>query len=184
MNHGTPGTGPIRRRSQKPKRQCQEADCPDVALAKGLCRRHYNNQRADIMTPGACVVDGCDKAKASRQGLCKSHLRYVGLYGTVSKAAALLERMATGAVEDESGCWVWQRRVSARGTGYPMMSGQYAHRVAWQAYRGEIPDGLEVDHLCRNTRCINPYHLEPVPRAENLRRRELTGDEHRKLMYA
>lgn len=58
------------------------------------------------------------------------------------------------------------------------------HRVAWQAYRGEIPDGLEVDHLCRNTRCINPYHLEPVPRAENLRRRELTGDEHRNLMYA
>lgn len=184
MRNGTPGSGPIQSRQTKLKRTCSEADCSVSVLAKGLCRRHYNRLSIEHMEAGACIVDGCGKAKASRKGLCKSHLRYVGMYGTTCEAVALLERLASGAIEDESGCWVWQRAASARGTGYPIFSGGYAHRVAWEAYRGEIPDGLEVDHLCRNSRCINPYHLEPVTRDENLRRRALTPGEHLALIYA
>ena len=42
-----------------------------------------------------------------------------------------------------------------------------AHRFAYQYMIGPIPDGLELDHLCRNRPCVNPYHLEPVTRAVN-----------------
>jgi hypothetical protein len=45
-----------------------------------------------------------------------------------------------------------------------------AHRFAYENLVGEIPDGLALDHLCRNPRCVNPDHLEPVTHAENVRR--------------
>ena len=46
----------------------------------------------------------------------------------------------------------------------------YAHRVAYEIIKGKIPDGLDLDHLCRNKVCVNPDHLEAVTRRENLMR--------------
>jgi hypothetical protein len=46
----------------------------------------------------------------------------------------------------------------------------YAHRVAYQYFVGEIPVGLEIDHVCRNRGCVNPEHLELVTRGENTKR--------------
>lgn len=43
-----------------------------------------------------------------------------------------------------------------------------AHRVSYEAFIGPIPAGLDLDHLCRNRACINPYHLEPVTHRENV----------------
>jgi hypothetical protein len=45
-----------------------------------------------------------------------------------------------------------------------------AHRWAYETIVGSIPEGLELDHLCRNPSCVNPGHLEPVPHRENLAR--------------
>jgi hypothetical protein len=45
-----------------------------------------------------------------------------------------------------------------------------AHRVAYEALVGPIPDGMTIDHLCRNKRCLNPAHMELVTRGENTRR--------------
>lgn len=74
-------------------------------------------------------------------------------------------------VDEETGCWVWQGAL-ARGYGYVRIAGRLyrAHRAMYEREVGEIPDGLELDHLCRNTACINPEHLEPVTHAENCRR--------------
>jgi len=60
-------------------------------------------------------------------------------------------------------CWNW---TGAKGAGYGVIGHkgkQYrAHRVAYTLLVGVIPDGLDIDHLCRNTKCVNPDHLEPV----------------------
>lgn len=46
----------------------------------------------------------------------------------------------------------------------------YAHRAMYEQVIGPIPEGMDLDHLCRQPRCINPDHLEPVTRAKNLQR--------------
>lgn len=48
-----------------------------------------------------------------------------------------------------------------------------AHRVVYEALVGPIPDGLQLDHVCRNRACVNPAHLEPVTALENTRRSAL-----------
>lgn len=74
---------------------------------------------------------------------------------------------------DETACWNWAGCLDRNGYGKVGRAGRImaAHRVMYEALVGVIPDGLEIDHLCRNTRCVNPQHLEPVTRAENQRRR-------------
>jgi hypothetical protein len=72
---------------------------------------------------------------------------------------------------DANGCWLWTGYIDADGYGKWRRPGRGAHLVVWEDLRGPIPDGLELDHLCRVTRCVNPDHLEPVTRAENIRRR-------------
>lgn len=69
-------------------------------------------------------------------------------------------------------CWEWNRKLDRHGYGHFKMDGRdwLAHRAAYHLIKGGIPAGLTIDHLCRNTRCINPDHLEAVTMRENLRR--------------
>ncbi|KKM02057.1 hypothetical protein LCGC14_1788260 [marine sediment metagenome] len=80
-----------------------------------------------------------------------------------SFAPAIRARLWAGALADGTGCWPWQRATS-RGYGQLSINGTVcsAHRTAYEIVKGPIPDGLQIDHLCRNTRCINPDHMEAV----------------------
>lgn len=62
-------------------------------------------------------------------------------------------------------CWVWLRGLN-RG-GYPTETDGMAHRLYYERLIGPIPEGLQLDHLCRITSCVNPAHLEPVTCLEN-----------------
>lgn len=71
-----------------------------------------------------------------------------------------------------SGCWEWTAHLHKGYGQFGVKQGQikYAHRVAYEWAVSPIPAGLELDHLCKNPKCVNPEHLEPVTRAENLAR--------------
>ena len=76
------------------------------------------------------------------------------------------------AVDTDGDCWEWQLYVHPAGYGMLTRRGKrhYAHRYVWEMMVGPIPEGYDIDHLCRNKACVNPDHLEPVTRKENLRR--------------
>lgn len=75
-------------------------------------------------------------------------------------------------VEKGPGCWEWLSSKWRDGYGRFSVMGRRvpAHRVSWELSRSKIPDGLVIDHLCKNTSCVNPDHLEPVTSRENTRR--------------
>ena len=75
-------------------------------------------------------------------------------------------------VEVDGDCWMWQGTTDRNGYGDFWLDGRMrpAHRVAYELLVGEIPGGLDLDHLCRRRGCVNPDHCEPVTRRENLMR--------------
>jgi HNH endonuclease len=79
-------------------------------------------------------------------------------------------------VVDDAGCWRWDGHLNA--TGYGQVYRQYrnhlAHRYVYELMVGPIPEGMELDHLCRVRDCVNPEHLEPVTREENWARHKRT----------
>ena len=76
--------------------------------------------------------------------------------------------------ETNSGCWLLESAPNSNGYGRIQIDGVrgLAHRVMYEHHVGTVPEGLDLDHLCRNRECCNPSHLEPVTRRENLMRGE------------
>jgi len=86
------------------------------------------------------------------------------------------DKVVTESVTD---CWLWSGARNPKGYGHfgpgvsvPGSRSGLAHRVSYEALCGPIGVGLQLDHLCRVTRCVNPAHLEPVTPRENVLRSE------------
>lgn len=77
----------------------------------------------------------------------------------------------------ETGCWLWCGCIDRCGYGkvyYRERAETLAHRASYLVFKGGIPAGCEIDHLCGNRSCINPAHLQAVPHSVNVSRADYT----------
>lgn len=101
----------------------------------------------------------------------------------------LPERIARKiAIHQPTGCWNWTACKTATGYGrvWDGARSTWAHRLCYALLVGPIPDGLVLDHLCRNRACVNPDHLEPVTDLENMLRGDnpdITRARHRSQKF-
>lgn len=119
-----------------------------------------------------CVIEDCDRPVHYRpEGWCKRH--YQIWYRTGSpqlQPKPTVELRFWRKVSLGNDCWNWQKGLTQDGYGQFHLSIAKpiaAHRYAYELFMGTIPPGLEIDHLCRNRKCVNPDHLEPVPQRVN-----------------
>jgi hypothetical protein len=140
------------------KRTCSIDRCPNTHYARGWCTKHYKRwaKTGDPLTPAR---------------------KYRG--GPNLPGIEPAERLWSKIEKSPDGCWDW--RGGKDPGGYGTMTNRKkqhkAHRFVYELIVGPIPDGLQLDHLCRNRGCVNPAHLDPVTCLENIRRGEGHGSE-------
>lgn len=121
------------------------------------------NKRRETLWFCECTCGGHARVPASnlRNGRTSS-------CGCLQLRGPALERLEIRT--DRTGeCWLWTGRLNGSGYAEMKLGGRYqmAHRVAYQEIVGPIPEGMQLDHLCRVRHCVNPAHLEPVTSREN-----------------
>ena len=119
-----------------------------------------------------CNIDGCNSRCVGR-GWCRMHYQRWVRHGDplATPRFVPLDIRFWRYVDKTDDCWLWTGAV-CRGYGHFCISQRptktmKAHRFAYELITGPIPDGLTIDHLCRNPLCVNPDHLEPVTISEN-----------------
>lgn len=148
---------------------------------------NYRRRRDDLLPPnpsGVCLCGCGQKTAIAHQTdltagtVVGQHKRYWRHHG--GRATWRDEITPDLWKEEDRGfstpCWIWTgRSLNQYGHGKVTMRGRVlgAHRAMYEQIIGPIPQGLEIDHLCKQPSCIRPEHLEPVTHAENIRRSSL-----------
>lgn len=121
-------------------RECAESGCLSPVRTRGLCNRHY--QRARIEAGG---------------------------FPRLTDFERFWSRIDFGSSSGD--CWTWTLTTRVGYGAFSLKHRYYSvHRLTFEEFIGPIPDGYVIDHLCRNTRCCNPFHLEAVTSGENVLR--------------
>lgn len=174
------------------KGTCSVNGCERPSHKRGWCSGHYQRWlsngdlgsvevRAKIKRQGNCVIDECDRP-AFKRGMCSLHYVRWQKHGDPLREPTrltLAERFWLK-TDKTDGCWVWKASLRD-GYGVFAVDGQArpAHRVAYELLVGLVPEGLVLDHLCRNRACVNPAHLEPVTDKVNILRGESVSAKNR-----
>ena len=131
------------------------------------------------MAQRICMDEACE-VPARTRGLCKRHYEILRRTGQLHLALPpsrrppwgdlTLDVLRDGRSDDE--CWEWRGSRDTSGYGAVTLDGKRSkvHRVSYELAYGLIPEGLQIDHLCRVRACCNPAHLEAVTASENVRR--------------
>lgn len=150
------------------QRTCAISNCEKQKHTKGFCRKHYRESLAP------CSFQGCEKVVENLSSwLCAGHysqkLRGVELSPLVRKALSQSQRFSEK-VKISGSCWLWGGSKNERGYGQFYANGKFtlAHRYSYRESYGDIPEGFEVDHTCRNRGCVNPDHLRLATRKQNM----------------
>lgn len=125
--------------------QCSISDCGKPTVGRGWCRKHYRRWY-DCADPLAPMKTNHHLGTAWRFWM------KVEFTDTCWLRTAMNDKAGYGSFNH-----TWDRKVPA-------------HRYAYEFCVGPIPEGLQIDHLCRVHNCVNPDHLEPVTARENVRR--------------
>lgn len=137
------------------------------------------------MPERTCSVSGCD-SPAYVRGWCRPHYsRWLRTGDPIDRRPSLVERF-WAKVDKTPLCWEWTAHLSRDGYGKFSADGRKiegAHRVAYELLVGPIPEGMQLDHVCRNRSCVRPSHLEVVTNAEN-QRRGIAGEVLRRRLLA
>lgn len=174
-------------------KNCDVEGCDRRHYAKGYCAMHWRRTR-QTGEPGRaaphrlfrpvrmCSVEGCERKYYCKE-LCHPHYERLRSKGTLNLAKPLgilgnPEKRFWLKVDKNGpgGCWLWTSTLIKGGYGRFGLNGRHvlAHRYSYELNVGPIPEGMEIDHVydrgCRHRNCVNPAHLEPVTKDENIRR--------------
>lgn len=162
--------------------------CSKDCYAEFKKGKEPHNKGKKIIFSKPCPICGKEisgeKAKVERRKYCSKECfeksrRNVDIESFIKKRIKIVDGLD---------CWFWTGHTEG---GYARASinghrNVYIHRLSYECFVGEIPEGLVLDHLCRNRSCVNPDHLEPVSLEENIRRGEAgkgpRSEEHKKAV--
>jgi hypothetical protein len=177
---------------------CSIDECNEPHSARGYCRQHYRKWQRhgdplhEVVTAASqkCWIEDCNSIVGLKgaKGLCTRHYQRMLASGSpTGSTAPTIEQRFFAKVVEQDGCWLWTAALDQ--SGYGLFSGRpggvsiRAHIWSYEFFVGEIPPGLELDHLCHTAdkscmgggfdihrRCCNPEHLEPVSSLVNAQR--------------
>jgi hypothetical protein len=129
------------------------------------------------MSERICLEPDCGRAVQARDRCHKHYVQWYRDGGSETIVRRTFEERFWSYVRPAEAleCWEWTGARNQFGYGQIGRGRDnllVAHRASWEMLRGEIPDGLQLDHLCRNPPCVNPWHLDPVTQRVNLLRGE------------